>query len=136
MKDALRRSATVEGAGSVRPWLQDFTLGSPRYEAPEVRAQILAARDVGVRDWILWNPGSRYTEDALEPAGGHPDGFDPLVRIGGKLVPASLRFEVGDQDAQVTPLVPMTPMAPMTFLTPLTSAIPLTDGSQAAEGAN
>src|SRR5690606_2077664 len=28
---ALRRTERVEGAASIRPWLQHFTLGSPRY---------------------------------------------------------------------------------------------------------
>ncbi|MDP8936869.1 MAG: putative glycoside hydrolase [Actinomycetota bacterium] len=48
------------------PWLQDFSLGHP-YGAPEVRAQITAAAAVGVRDWLLWNAGARYTAGALEP---------------------------------------------------------------------
>lgn len=94
MRDALRRSDSVEGAGAIRPWLQDFTLGAPSYGAPEVRAQILATHDVGIREWILWNPGSRYTEEALEPAQGRNEGFDPLIRLGGRLVPASRRHEI------------------------------------------
>ena len=94
LEHALRRSAAVEGAGSTRPWLQDFTLGKPRYGAPEVRAQIQAAYDVGIHEWILWNPGSRYTEEALEPV----DGFktDPLMRIASEIVPVSKRFELFD----------------------------------------
>jgi len=51
------------------PWLQDFSLGHP-YGAPEVRAQIAAAADLGVRDWLLWNAGARYTAGALDPARG------------------------------------------------------------------
>ena len=31
-----------------------------------VRAQIAAGYDNGVRSWMLWNPGSRYTVAALE----------------------------------------------------------------------
>ena len=79
LEDALRRSAEMPGAGATRPWLQDFTLGEPRYGAAEVRAQIQATYDVGIDEWILWNPGSRYTEEALEPLGGFAD--EPLVRI-------------------------------------------------------
>jgi hypothetical protein len=89
LQDALRRSATVEGAGATRPWLQDFTLGPPRYGAPEVRAQIQATYDAGLLEWILWNPGSRYTEAALEPEGGFPE--EPLIRVGGAVVPLSRR---------------------------------------------
>ena len=94
LEDAVRRSALVEGAGRTRPWLQDFTLGPPRYEAPEVRAQIQAAYDVGIDEWILWNPGSRYTEAALEPVGGFAE--EPLMRIADQVVPVSRRFEFYD----------------------------------------
>ena len=94
LEDAIGRSAVIEGAGATRPWLQDFTLGPPRYEAPEVRAQIQAAYDVGIGEWILWNPGSRYTEDALEPADGF--GEEPLLRIANQIVPVSTRFEFYD----------------------------------------
>jgi hypothetical protein len=89
----LRRSREVEGAGTIIPWLQDFTLGSPRYGIPEVRAQILAAYDVGIQDWILWNASGRYTEGAFEPAGGWPDGVEPPIRLGGRVVPAESRWE-------------------------------------------
>jgi len=88
---ALRRSAEVEGAGATIPWLQDFTLGPPRYEAPEVRAQIEATYDAGAKDWILWNPGSSYTEAALQPTAGWKE--PPLIRIGSRIVPVDRRFE-------------------------------------------
>ncbi|HVE79301.1 MAG TPA: putative glycoside hydrolase, partial [Gemmatimonadaceae bacterium] len=65
LKDAKRRSAAVPGAGRVIPWYQDFDLGVPPYGAAEVRAQIQAGYDNGVRSWILWNPGSKYTVAAL-----------------------------------------------------------------------
>ena len=97
LQDALRRSAAIEGAGVTRPWLQDFTLGQPRYGVPEVRAQIQAAYDVGIMEWILWNPGSRYTEAALEPVGGFPE--EPRIRVGGRIVPVSGRYAVLDSIA-------------------------------------
>ena len=94
LEDALSRSSELEGSGATRPWLQDFTLGLPRYEAPEVRAQIQAAYDVGIDEWVLWNPSSRYTQAALEPAGGFIE--EPLVRIANEIVPVSRRFELFD----------------------------------------
>ncbi len=68
LEAALRRSAEVEGAGRIIPWLQDFSLGEPRYGPEEVRAQIRAVHDVGLDEWILWNASGRYTEEALSPA--------------------------------------------------------------------
>lgn len=97
VSDALRRSARVEGAGRTIPWLQDFTLGPPPYTAAEVRAQIQAAYDAGVSEWILWNPGSRYTEAALEPEGGFAT--EPLIRVANRLVFVSERHAVLDSIA-------------------------------------
>jgi len=104
LEDALERSAEVEGAGLTRPWLQDFSLGQPRYEAPEVRAQIQATYDAGIQEWILWNPGARYSEGALEPVGGFEN--DPLIRLAGGLVPVGRRWERLDS-ATVRPPVPV-----------------------------
>ena len=69
MSDAKRRSAGVAGAARVVPWYQDFTLGAPRYGAPQLRAQMKGGYDNGVRSWMLWNPRSVYTLSALEPDG-------------------------------------------------------------------
>lgn len=98
LEDALRRSATVEGAGATRPWLQDFTLGKPPYGAAEVRAQIQATYDAGIQEWVLWNPGSRYTEEALEPVGGFAQ--EPMIRLANRVVPVSARMAVLDSVAQ------------------------------------
>lgn len=47
------------------PWLQDFSLGAA-YGPEQVRAQIEAAADLGIEEFLLWNAGSRYTRAALE----------------------------------------------------------------------
>ena len=67
LKDAKRRSASVRNPAKIVPWYQDFTLGPPHYYAEQVRAQKKAGYDNGFQSWILWNPGSRYTESALDP---------------------------------------------------------------------
>jgi hypothetical protein len=68
LRDAHERNRHLANAAKVVPWYQDFTLGPPRYGAVEVRAQIQAGYDNGVRSWLLWNPGSSYTLSALRPA--------------------------------------------------------------------
>ncbi|MBM4184562.1 MAG: hypothetical protein FJ207_10080 [Gemmatimonadetes bacterium] len=97
LRDAQNKSARVQGAGSTRPWLQDFSLGQPPYAAAEVRAQIQATYDAGIEEWILWNPGSRYTEAALEPVAGFEN--EPLIRVAGMLAPVSRRHAVLDSVA-------------------------------------
>ena len=99
LRDARRRSARVDGAGRTIPWLQDFSLGQPPYAAAEVRAQIQGTYDAGIDEWILWNPGSRYTEGALEPVAGFV--MEPLIRVGGVLTPVSNRHAVLDSVAAV-----------------------------------
>ncbi len=89
---AIRRNEAIPGAGRIIPWLQDFTLGSPPYGIPEVRAQILAVEDLGLEEWILWNASSRYTEGALQPVGGWGPGEEPPIRWGGAVVPAENRL--------------------------------------------
>jgi len=44
----------------VRPWLQAFTLGKPRYGAHELEEEKRAVYDAGYDSWTLWNPGSVY----------------------------------------------------------------------------
>ena len=68
LDDASRRSQGITNAAKVVPWYQDFTLGPPRYGAAEVKAQMRAGYDNGVKSWMLWNPGSRYSVDALASA--------------------------------------------------------------------
>lgn len=67
LADATRRSAGIANAARVIPWYQDFTLGPPRYGPSEVRSQIRAGYGNGMKSWMLWNPGSRYSVEALAP---------------------------------------------------------------------
>ena len=68
MRDAKARNAKVVHAPTIVPWYQDFSIGDPPYGAAQVRAQMQAGYDNDIRSWILWNPGSEYTVDALRPA--------------------------------------------------------------------
>ena len=65
LKDILNKLAGTKC--KVRPWLQNFSL-SHRYGKDEVRSQIKACYDNGIKGWMLWNPRCRFTRPALEPA--------------------------------------------------------------------
>lgn len=67
LEDGLRRSAQMDRPASIRPYLQAFTLGAPRYTGAHVREQIRAAADVGIDSWVLWNPRSDYRDAGLAP---------------------------------------------------------------------
>ena len=62
MLDGMKKS---EGKRAyIRPWLQDFNLGTPRYGVHEVREQIRAVYDTGHEEWLIWNAANRYTTAA------------------------------------------------------------------------
>jgi hypothetical protein len=64
---ARERNAAAGVTGQrVRPWLQAFTLGAPKYGAAEIEEQKRAVYDSGFDGWIMWNPGSQY--DVFIPA--------------------------------------------------------------------
>jgi hypothetical protein len=51
----------------IRPYLQAFTLGQPRYTPEMVREQIRAAEELGLDSWVLWNPRSAYDPGIFRP---------------------------------------------------------------------
>lgn len=77
MDDGLRRSRALAPArtAEIRPFLQAFTLGLPRYGPREVREQIRAVEEAGLSSWILWNPRSAYLSGYFRPV-PHPAAAD------------------------------------------------------------
>lgn len=68
MQDAIRRSGPLGKTAEVRPYLQAFTLGQPRYTPAHVREQIRAVEDLGLKSWVLWNPRSAYDPEIFRPS--------------------------------------------------------------------
>ncbi|MCA0385133.1 MAG: hypothetical protein LCH34_05965 [Firmicutes bacterium] len=70
LKDALKRNSNLATPARIRPWLQDFTAtwvdGHIRYRAKEVRAQIEALKANGIEEYLIWNAGNYYSENAFE----------------------------------------------------------------------
>jgi hypothetical protein len=59
--------ARLEGTScKLRPWLQDFSL-KLKYGATEVQSQIRACYELGINEWLLWDPHCTFTEAALQP---------------------------------------------------------------------
>jgi hypothetical protein len=72
----------VDGTGArLAPWLQDFSLGVD-YGPAEVKAQIKAARDAGVRDFLLWDPAVTYTARGLAATARFPSTGEKPPRTG------------------------------------------------------
>src|SRR5688572_9081526 len=56
----------ITRAEHVRPWVQAFSLGQPKYGPEQITAQKKAIYDAGYKGWVLWSPGSLY--DPFIPA--------------------------------------------------------------------
>ena len=56
----------ITKAEHVRPWIQAFSIGLPKYGPEQITAQKQAIYDVGYKGWVLWSPGSHY--DVFLPA--------------------------------------------------------------------
>jgi hypothetical protein len=56
----------IRKAEHVRPWIQAFSLGEPKYGPDQIAAQKKAIYDAGFKGWVLWSPGSLY--DPFIPA--------------------------------------------------------------------
>lgn len=67
LEDGLKRSGPLGKTAEIRPYLQAFTLGPPRYSPVQIRAQIRAAQEVGIDSWVLWNPRSTYDPGIFQP---------------------------------------------------------------------
>jgi len=44
----------------LRPWLQNFSLGTPPYTSAEIRAQLDGTYDAGLTSWLLWDAANKY----------------------------------------------------------------------------
>lgn len=62
----VRMSRTSGAVATLRPWLQAFTLNGIDYGPDEIRAQIQAAEDAGLQEWLLWNPNAEYPAGAFQ----------------------------------------------------------------------
>jgi hypothetical protein len=61
--DAKKRLKDVSTC-KLRPWIQDFSLGN-HYGPAQVQAEIKALNDLGITEYLLWNPLCKYTEAGI-----------------------------------------------------------------------
>jgi len=68
-KDSVARNKNIETPATIRPWIQDFTApwvpGHIKYTEKQVADQIRALEENGVKEYLLWNAGNRYSEGAV-----------------------------------------------------------------------
>ena len=59
------RKNTSMNLTQVKPWIQDFDLGS-EYGSDKIQLQMKAAYDAGAKGWLMWNASNRYSVEALK----------------------------------------------------------------------
>jgi hypothetical protein len=68
-KDSVARNKNIDTPAGIRPWIQDFTApwvkGHIKYTDKQVADQIKALEENGVKEYLLWNAGNRYSEGAV-----------------------------------------------------------------------
>jgi len=68
-KDSAARNKNIETPAVIRPWIQDFTApwvkGYIKYTDKQVAEQIRALEENGVKEYLLWNAGNKYSETAV-----------------------------------------------------------------------
>ena len=84
LRDSLKRNAPLDNPAIIRPWLQNFTAswirGNISYGPREIRAQIEAAYNLGIDEYLLWNARNRYQPDSLIPEAASDARFQELAR--------------------------------------------------------
>lgn len=69
-KDSVARNKNIQTPAAIRPWIQDFTApwvkGHIKYGPKQLEDQIRALEENGVTEYLLWNAGNRYSEDAVK----------------------------------------------------------------------
>ena len=67
--DHLKRMEALGSKTILRPWLQDFEhWDDPGYEygVDQIHAQLKAMEELGIKEYLFWNAGNRYTEKAYK----------------------------------------------------------------------
>lgn len=62
MEDALRRTIGVP-VEKHRPWIQDFHYDGVTYGPEQIMAQVRALNEMGVAQFMLWDPSNKYTRN-------------------------------------------------------------------------
>lgn len=71
LKEAIERNASLENPPIIRPWIQGFTApwikGHIVYNPKEVREQIIAGKELGINEYLVWNASNTYDPLAYFP---------------------------------------------------------------------
>nr|WP_312578399.1 putative glycoside hydrolase [Sedimentibacter sp.] len=65
MEEALEKNSSMENPPVIRSWIQDFDWAGKEYGPKEVRSQIIAAKELGLTEFMVWNPSNVYDPNSF-----------------------------------------------------------------------
>ncbi|SCG83171.1 hypothetical protein DW1_1601 [Proteiniborus sp. DW1] len=84
LKEAIERNASLKNPPVIRPWIQGFTAtwvpGYIKYNPKEVREQILAGKELGINEYLVWNASNVYDPLAYFPMEAENNVIHPAKR--------------------------------------------------------
>ncbi|NLJ58899.1 MAG: hypothetical protein GX339_08660 [Tissierellia bacterium] len=60
MEEAIEKNASMVNPPIIRPWIQDFDWAGIQYGPDKIRDQIIAAKELGIFEYMVWNPSNIY----------------------------------------------------------------------------
>lgn len=60
MEEAIEKNSSMNTPPIIRPWIQDFDWKGIAYGPDKVRDQIIAAKELGISEYMVWNPSNVY----------------------------------------------------------------------------
>ncbi len=78
MEEAIEKNASMEKPPVIRPWIQDFDWAGIEYGPGKVRDQIIAAKELGVTGYMIWNPANSYDPYSFMPTDAEVAATYPL----------------------------------------------------------
>ncbi len=116
LMEAIERNAAQRHPGIIRPWFQGFTAnwikGSIPYDAKAISDQIVAAMELGIDEYIIWNASNNYEpmtffyHGRIDPNTRKP-GEDILARSPAAAVKRYLDAEKGGKFSHLYLLTPI-----------------------------
>ena len=60
LEEAQEKNSAMEKPPVIRSWIQDFDWAGKKYGPKELRDQVIAAKELGLNEYMVWNPSNNY----------------------------------------------------------------------------
>lgn len=67
IEEAVEKNASMKMPPVIRPWIQDFDWAGIEYGPQKIRDQLIAAKELGITEYMVWNPANKYDPYSFMP---------------------------------------------------------------------